>query len=62
MALSNCYIEIKDYKNDSNLLTINNYQKSIYAMCFSPDGKQLFTGSEDGTISIHDISSKNLVQ
>ncbi|HEY6043236.1 MAG TPA: hypothetical protein VIX58_13985, partial [Anaerolineae bacterium] len=58
----NCCVLVWDLQNGRRLLRLEGGESGPIGVTFTPDGKQLVLGNFDGTISIRDATSGNLLQ
>ncbi|HET6250207.1 MAG TPA: c-type cytochrome domain-containing protein [Tepidisphaeraceae bacterium] len=56
--------EVRVYTSDGNrrLCTCSGHQGGVFAIAFSPDGKQIYTGGFDGKVRIFGTEKGNLVK
>jgi WD40 repeat protein len=57
VALKNNTINVFSAETSALLATLEGHQYRIYDMCFFPDGSQLVTCSQDGSIRVWDLST-----
>jgi len=54
--------QVKDITAHTKVIDKNNQPQSIYALLFTPDGKQFLTCSQDGSLKLWDSTSSALVK
>ena len=56
-GLHNGFVSVWDVSTRQRIRLIDIQESAVYALKFSPDGKHIATGGQDGVIRIHDIDS-----
>ena len=57
VGCANGKVKLWDSSTWTERATLNCHDRRVSAICFSPDGRTLVTGSEDATVRIHRAAS-----